>query len=293
MVALNFPRSLDVGTQLHTRWCPIFPPPFSLSPATRCGFWMGKSCTGCVCVYLKIAVVVAEEEVAMTAAPLTAAPPLRETAMMEAAGTDAIATMIGGMEVAAEEVAGTAEAAAAIADATRIPGAMTTEGDTAAAAAVMAALPREAGMTIGDMGVEATMTGEAAGTAATVTPSPGVMKTGAAMLGGAGGLLEVGITLHAIEALRAAAMVAADPRPADTPLPAAVALLPGARACCVARQCILCDFFLFTIALFFFGDTSTVVVYLVECEPMLWSSGASANTPTKIPVYVGQRTLLV
>ena len=95
------------------------------------------------------------------------------------------------------------------------------------------------------------MTGEAADTAATVTPSPGVMKTGAAMVVGVEGLLELGITLHAIEALRAAAMVAADPRPADTPLPAAVALLPGTRACCVARQYILCGFFLFTISVFF------------------------------------------
>jgi len=89
------------------------------------------------------------------------------------------------------------------------------------------------------------MTGEAAGTAATVTPtvtpSPGVMKTG-----GVVGLLEVGTTLHAIEALRAAAMVAAvaaDPHPADTPLPAAVALLPGARACCVEDSASSVSFF--------------------------------------------------
>ena len=184
--------------------------------------------------------------------------------MMEAAGTDAIATMIGVMEEAAEEVAGTAEAAVAIADAIRIPGAMTTEGDTAAAAAVTAALPREAGMTTGDMGVEVTMTGEAAGIAATVTPSPGVMMTGAAMVAGVQGLLEVGITLHATEALRAAAMEAADPRPADTPLPAAVALLPGACTCCVARQCILCSFLLFTLLCFWCYICSSWCILLSE-----------------------------
>ena len=102
-----------------------------------------------------------------------------------------------------------------------------------AAAAATAALPRGAGMATGDIRV--TMTGEAAGPAATATPIPGVVETGAAMVGGLEWVegtvvgLEV-VTLHAVEVLRVAVMVVADAMVVadDTPLPAAEALLPAA-----------------------------------------------------------------
>ena len=124
------------------------------------------------------------------------------------------------------------EAVVAIADATRIPGAMTTEGDTAeaseaAAAAITVARTRGASMATGDIVVEVKMTGEAAGPAATATPTPGVMKTGAAMVGGLEGVegTVVGqevVTFHAVEVLRVAAMVVADAMvAAGTLLPAA------------------------------------------------------------------------
>ena len=155
---------------------------------------------------------------------------IRVTMTGEAAGTAATATRTPGME-----------SAVAIADATRIPGAMTTEGDTAeaseaaAVAAVTVACPRRAGMATGDIGVEVTMTWEAAGPAATATPIPGVVETGAAMVGGLEWVegtvvgLEV-VTLHAVEVLRVAVMVVADAMVVadDTPLPAAEALLPAA-----------------------------------------------------------------